>query len=81
MACGLCVVSTDVGGMPYLVENGEQALLVPPNDAAAMAGAVRRVLTEPGLAEKLSRAGRARAEEFDWSRVLPEWQKLLGSLA
>ena len=81
MACGLCVVSTDVGGMPYLVENGEQALLVPPNDAAAMAGAVRRVLTEPGLAEKLSRAGRAWAEEFDWSRVLPEWQKLLGSLA
>ncbi len=77
MACGLCVVSTDVGGMRYLVEDGEQALLVPPDDAAAMAGAVRRVLTEPGLAEKLSRAGRVRAEEFDWSRVLPEWERLL----
>ena len=42
MACGLCIVSTDVGGIPYLLEHETDALLVPPNDPDAMAAAVRR---------------------------------------
>jgi glycosyltransferase involved in cell wall biosynthesis len=77
MACGLCVVSTNIGGIPYLLEHGEDALLVPPDDAEAMAAAVRRVLTEPGLAERLSRNARKKAEGFDWSVVLPQWERLL----
>jgi glycosyltransferase involved in cell wall biosynthesis len=77
LACGLCVVSTDVGGIPYLLEHEEDALLVPPDDAEAMAAAVRRVLTEPGLAERLSRNARKKAEGFDWSVVLPQWERLL----
>ena len=81
MACGLCVVSTNVGGLPYLLTNGHDALLVPPNDAVAMSFAVRRVLTEPGLAERLSRNARAKAEEFDWSILLPQWEKLLIEVA
>lgn len=75
-AAGLCVVSTNVGGLPYLLADGADALLVPPDDPAAMAEAVRRVLTEPGLAAALSRNGRAKAERFDWSRVLPQWEGL-----
>ncbi len=74
LACGLCVVSTDVGGIPDYVRNGEEALLVPPDDAEAMAAAVRRVLSEPGLAQRLSAGGRARAEKADWSVVLPQWE-------
>jgi glycosyltransferase involved in cell wall biosynthesis len=77
MACGLCVVSTDVGGIPYLLDHEHNALLVPPNDPHAMAAAVRRVLTEPDLAERLSRNARAKAEQYDWSVVLPQWEKLL----
>jgi glycosyltransferase involved in cell wall biosynthesis len=77
LASGLCVVSTDVGGIPYLLEHEEDALLVPPDDPEAMAAAVRRVLTEPGLAERLSRNARKKAEGFDWSVVLPQWEKLL----
>lgn len=73
-AAGLCVISTNVGGLPYLLEDGKDALLVPPDDFAAMAEAVRRVITEPGLAAALSRNGRAKAECFDWSRVLPQWE-------
>jgi len=46
MACGICVVSTNVGGIPFLVEDGVDALLVPPNDPDAMAAAVKRILTE-----------------------------------
>lgn len=81
LACGLCVVSADVGGMGHLVQDKVHALLVPPDDAEAMAQAVRRLLLEPGLAARLSRAGRARAEEFDWPRVLPPWEKLLRAAA
>jgi glycosyltransferase involved in cell wall biosynthesis len=81
MACGLCVVSTNAGGMRHLVEDGVHALLVPPDDEEAMAGAVRRLLQEPGLAGRLSRAGRERAEEFDCSRVLPQWVELLRAVA
>jgi len=81
LACGLCVVSTNVGGIPYLLEHEEDALLVPPNDLEAMAAAVRRVLTEPGLAERLSRNARKKAEGFDWSAVLPQWEELLWAMA
>jgi len=77
MACGLCVVSTNVGGIPYLLEHEVDALLVPPNDPGAMAAAVKRVLAEPGLAEKLSRNARRKAEGFDWQVALPQWEKLL----
>jgi glycosyltransferase involved in cell wall biosynthesis len=75
-ALGLCVVTTDVGEVPYRWRQGEDALLVPPDDPAAMAVAVRRVLTEPGLAERLSRNARKKAEGFDWSVVLPRWEAL-----
>jgi glycosyltransferase involved in cell wall biosynthesis len=80
MACGLCVVSTNVGGIPYLLEHEYDALLVPPDDPAAMATAVHRLLTEPGLAERLSRNARRKAEQFDWSIILPQWEALLTSV-
>ncbi|MEO6727049.1 MAG: glycosyltransferase family 4 protein, partial [Blastocatellia bacterium] len=80
MACGLPIVSTNVGGLPYLLEDGKEALLVPPNDHEAMAAAVRRLLTEPGLAATLSRNARRKAESFDWSNVLPMWRDLLGKV-
>lgn len=81
MACGLCVVSTNVGGIPYLLEDGEDALLVPPDDAGAMAAAVRRILTEPDLAARLSRNGRAKVQRMDWSAILPQWEALFASAA
>ncbi|MGC8827013.1 MAG: glycosyltransferase family 4 protein, partial [Anaerolineae bacterium] len=76
MACGLCIVSTDVGGIPYLLEHERDALLVPAGGADAMAEAVQRILTEPGLAERLSRNARAKAEGFDWSVILPAWEQI-----
>lgn len=76
MACGLCVVSTNVGGIPYLLEHEHDALLVPPDDPPAMAAAVRRILTEPELAKHLSYNARQKAEQFDWSVILPQWESL-----
>jgi glycosyltransferase involved in cell wall biosynthesis len=77
MAAGLCVVSTDVGGLPYLLRNGETALLVPPRDAIAMSDAVKRIVTVPALADRLSSNGRAFAESCDWQPILDHWQRVL----
>ena len=75
MACGLCVVSTDVGGIPYLLEDERDALLVPANDERQMTDAVCRVLRDHELAERLSTNGRSKAEQHDWSRVVPHWNR------
>ena len=80
MACGLPIVSTDVGGIPYLLEHEKDALLVPPNNPQALAEAVLRIMTESGLAERLSRNARQKAELFDWSIILPKWENLFVEL-
>ncbi len=47
LACGVPVVSTRVGGVPYIVEHGRTALLVEPDAVTDMADAIVRILTEP----------------------------------
>jgi len=80
-AFGLPVVSTNVGGIPYLLRQGEEALLVPEGDAEALAASVRRLLDEPGLAARLSSAGKEVAERSSWPRVWPLWEELLAEVA
>lgn len=80
-AFGLPVVATRVGGIPYLLSDGETGLLTPDGDAEAMAGAVRRLLHEPGLAARLSANGRALAENCAWKQVKAQWETLFQELA
>lgn len=69
LAMGLPAVSTDLAGIPEILEHGRSGLLVPPGDPTALAAALRTVLTDPGLRERLSRHGRLKAEEvFDVHR-------------
>jgi glycosyltransferase involved in cell wall biosynthesis len=77
MANGLCVVSTNVGGMPFMLDNEKDSLLVNPDQSKEMAQAVNRLLAEPSLAERISRNARAKAEKSDWAQILPRWQNLL----
>jgi len=64
MAMGLPVVATAVSGIPEAVRDGVDGLLAPPRDPRAFAAAVRRLWREPGLAERLSLAARARVESL-----------------
>lgn len=75
-ASGLCVVSTNVGGVPWLLRDGKEALLVPPGDAVAMATAVRQLLQDPALAMRLAGAARERALSYDWDTIVPRWDTL-----
>lgn len=71
MASGIAIVSTDVGGIPHMVENGKTALLVPPRDPAAMAAASLRIFAEPVLAKRLRSAGIEAVEKYSWPHVRP----------
>ncbi|RPI57484.1 MAG: glycosyltransferase, partial [Acidobacteria bacterium] len=76
-ALGLPVVATKVGGIPDLLTDGDNALLVPDNDDVRMADGVLRLLNDPDLAGRLSANARRLAEQSAWKRVGPEWQRVI----
>lgn len=71
MASGVPVVSTDVGGVPYVVQNDVTALLVSPGRPDLMAAAVVRLVGDKALWQRLSSAGLAEAQRYTWSQVRP----------
>ncbi|HEY7794835.1 MAG TPA: glycosyltransferase family 4 protein [Gaiellaceae bacterium] len=82
LACGVPLVTADTQAARELLRDGEDALLVPPGDAAALAAAVRRLAEEPGLAVRLGAAGRATYEARASERVLGErWRGLVEQLS
>jgi glycosyltransferase involved in cell wall biosynthesis len=79
MSSGLPVVASDLSGIPELVEDGRSGLLVPPGDASALAGALRRLADDPALGARLGRAGRAQVEAaFDVHRSARRLVELFG---
>jgi glycosyltransferase involved in cell wall biosynthesis len=75
-AMGLPIVATAVGGVPDLLADGRDGVLVPDDDDAAMADAVLHLLKDPDLAGRLSRNGRRLAERSTWETVGPLWTRL-----
>jgi glycosyltransferase involved in cell wall biosynthesis len=73
MACCVPIVSTRVGGVPYIVDNGRTGLLVPPADAVAMGAAIVRLIQDPALAQRLTSAARASVDAYTWEAVGPQW--------
>lgn len=77
MALGLPVVSTNVGGIPYLLEHEKDGILVPSNDADGMCKAILELLHNPNLTKKISTEAREKVEEFDWEKVKLKWFEVL----
>lgn len=80
-AMGIPVISTNVGGVPDLLTDGQTGLLVSSDDAEAMARAVQKLVNDPELCRKLSVNGRKLAESCSWSVVRPEWLKLFAAVS
>ncbi len=71
LALGLACVASRTGGLPEVARDEQEALLVPPGDAPALAQAVRRLLADSALGARLGTAGRRRVEEhFTWQQMV-----------
>ncbi|MBA2326093.1 MAG: glycosyltransferase, partial [Actinobacteria bacterium] len=82
MRAGTPVVVTDVVGSRDAVEHGRSGFVVPPDDSAALADAVTRLLVDPALRRAFSDAGRRRVEErFDIRMAAVGIAEVYGSLA
>ena len=77
MALGLPVVSTDVGGLPYLIENNIDGVLVKKDDAKLMCNAINHLLINNDSAIKISNNARIKAESFSWGVVKQKWLEIL----
>jgi len=77
MSLGLPVVSTNVGGMPYLIKNEQTGLLVSPEDPKAMTAACIKLIYQPEFSAQLAKNARIEVENFDWERVKHQWLDLL----
>jgi len=77
MALGLPIVSTNVGGIPYLVENNKEAILVEPNNIKAMVKGVIDLLENSEKTNSFSINGRNKAETMDWQVVKNQWERIL----
>jgi glycosyltransferase involved in cell wall biosynthesis len=81
-ACGLPVVTTRAGGIPYIVDHERNGLLVDCDDHAALAAAALRLLDDSALAQRLIAAGLDDVEQrYTWSAVGERWSALYRRLA
>jgi glycosyltransferase involved in cell wall biosynthesis len=80
-AAGLPVVTTDAGGIPYIVTHEETGLMIPRNDHEAMAAAAFRLLENQELALKIARQAREASRQYTWAEVRNKWVGLYHEMA
>lgn len=76
MALGLPVISTNVGGMPYLIDHEKDGILVAPNDVDAFVDAIKTIIHQPEKAIEMTQQARLKVEQFDWDIVKQQWLAL-----
>ncbi len=78
MACGKPVISTDGGGIPEFLHDGENGLLVPRNDPQALAQAFIKLLNEPQTRDGMGKKGRDLvASDFSWKQIAKNYLNLI----
>ncbi len=73
-AAGKPVIASDIGGLRDIVVDGETGFLVPPEDRAALVEAMRRLIADAGLRERLGAAARERAAKFSPAAIVPQFE-------
>ncbi|TCK68841.1 glycosyltransferase involved in cell wall biosynthesis [Winogradskyella wandonensis] len=80
MALGFPIVSTNVGGMPNLIEDGRYGFLVDKGDVNAMTNAILRIFEDNQLQQDFSAEARLKAESLDWNTIKLKWYQILKSV-
>ncbi len=76
MALGLVVVSTNVGGVPYIIEHKKQGFLVESDDEVAMVKAITHLIENIDVAHSIRENARQKVEHFDWEVIKHKWFKI-----
>ncbi|GGD02548.1 glycosyltransferase family 4 protein [Hyunsoonleella pacifica] len=77
MALGLPVVSTNVGGLPFLIKNNSDGILVKPNNAEEFKNAILELKNTPLLTQQIVSNARNKVEGYDWEIVKKQWMFIL----
>ena len=77
MSLGLAVISTDVGGMPMLIDSGHDGILVPEEDDQAMVNEILKIIEDPAIGQQLCQHAREKVESFDWEQIKDKWESVL----
>lgn len=77
MALGLPVISTNVGGMPFLIKDSLTGVLVEPDSVKAFIKAIKRIINSPKESNIIALNARKTAEQLDWNVVKNQWYKVL----
>ena len=70
-ACGLIVISTNVGGIPYMIEDGRNGLLVDVNNPNQIADNIKWIMMNPELALQIIEEGRIEVAKYLWECIRP----------
>lgn len=76
MALGMPVVTTNVGGIPFLFKNRVEGIMVEPENVEAMVHEIMNIKSDPIFSKKLSVNARRMAENWDWNVVKRQWMQL-----
>jgi glycosyltransferase involved in cell wall biosynthesis len=77
MALGLPVISTNVGGMPYMIKSGDNGILVPSKSPKAFVEAILELLQNSEESLRMAQAARTEMEKLDWQKIKKLWIELL----
>lgn len=80
-ACGLPVVTTDAGGIPYIVTDGKTGFVVPVDDCDALADRAMQLLLDGDTAATMTRQARAECTKYSWKVVSQQWLSLYRTVA
>lgn len=69
MAAGKPIVASDIDGYRGVLDDGEEGILVPPEDERRLADALIRLLKDPALRGRMGRQGQAKAKDYSWQKV------------
>lgn len=80
MALGLPVISTNVGGISYLIEHKIEGVLVNKNDAEVMAATICQMVENPLITLEMTQKARQKVEPMDWNMVKYQWNNVLNDV-
>jgi glycosyltransferase involved in cell wall biosynthesis len=76
MACSIPIVASEIGGVPDVVKDGENGLLVPPRDSKALADAIIYLLENEDVRKEMGKNGKNKVVNYSWERIAEETENI-----